>query len=146
MRVARRRGLADARWPVGRNLADDEWAWVLGHIRWLPPLGHDIRGPVWEIHPHDVPFSDWLLAHDVSVLMIVPLQPISLRFGFFTPHRRSISRQENRSLPSPRESVGWGYLHQCRPRRSPFQRCWFGRGAPHLAAPVMLLLSEKMQH
>ena len=87
MRVARRRGLAAARWSVGRNLADDEWAWILGHIRRISPLGHDIRRPVWKIHPHDLPLSDWLLAHDIRVLMIVALQPLLFRFSLLTLHR-----------------------------------------------------------
>ena len=113
MCVAWRRELADARRPVGRNLADDEWAWVLGHIRWLPALGDERGGPVWEVDPYDLPFTGWTLAHVVRVLMIVPLQPISFRFGVFTPHRRSISRQETRP-PSPRKRIGWRYSHrQC---------------------------------
>jgi hypothetical protein len=33
-----------------------------------------------------------LFAHDIRVLMIVSLQPLSFRFGVFTPHGRSISR------------------------------------------------------
>jgi hypothetical protein len=54
-----------------------------------------------------------MLAHVVRVLMIVPLQPISFRFGVFTPHRPSISRQKTRP-PSPRKTIGLRYSHcQC---------------------------------
>ena len=78
--AARQCGLAEAGWPVGRNLADDEWAWVLGHIRWSPRLGHDVRGRAWNIRPHHLPLSGWLLAHNIRVLMIVsaPASLVSL--------------------------------------------------------------------
>src|SRR5262249_45277404 len=48
----------------------------------LPPRGQDtVRGQVWDIHPHDLPLSGWLLAHDIRVLMTVPLEPRSFCFG-----------------------------------------------------------------
>jgi hypothetical protein len=58
------RGLAEAGWARGWNLADDEWAWVLGHIRRLAALGHHTRGRAGDIRPHDLPLSDRLLARD----------------------------------------------------------------------------------
>jgi hypothetical protein len=84
-------GSAKAGWPVGRNQAVDEWPWVLGHIRGLPALGHDMRGRAWDIRPHDLPLSDWLLALEIRVLMVVSLQPVLFRFGLFASHRRNAS-------------------------------------------------------
>jgi hypothetical protein len=56
-----------------------------------PPPGHDmVRGPMWDIHPHNLPLSGWKFAHDIRVLPIAPLEALFLRFGLFTAHRRSI--------------------------------------------------------
>jgi hypothetical protein len=59
---------------------------------------------VWEIHPHDPPFSDRLLAHDIRVLMIVPLQPLSFRFGLFTPQARYLTPADSLPFLATRES------------------------------------------
>ncbi len=78
---------------------------LLGVSGWgcCPPLGNDIGGPARDIGPHDLPLSDWALAHHIRVLMIVSLQPLSFRFGPFTLHRRSISRLGG-LLPFPRHA------------------------------------------
>jgi hypothetical protein len=83
--------LAKAGWPVGRYQAVEEWPWVVGHIRGLSALGHDPLGRARDVRPHDLPLSDWLLAHEIRVLMVVSLQPVPLRFGLFTSHGRSAS-------------------------------------------------------
>ena len=67
---------------------------LLGVSCWgfCPPFGAGIQGRASDVDARDLPFSGWLFAQDVRVLMIVSLQLLSFRFGVVTPHRRSISR------------------------------------------------------
>jgi hypothetical protein len=50
-----------------------------------------MRGRAWDVRSLDLPLSGWLLAHEIRVLMVVSLQPVSFRFGLFTSHGRSAS-------------------------------------------------------
>ena len=118
--VARQGGLAEARWQADGRwvwlLGRSRWhvgqsgspfaqrlqpSCGVGKLGSLPdvscwgcclPLGTGIRHRARDIGPHDLPLSGRLLAHDIRVLMIISLQPLSFRVGLFTPPARSIPR------------------------------------------------------
>lgn len=90
--VARARVSCSAeRWPVRRDLTDQEWPRIVGRIGRLAPLCPHVGAPAGQIDSHDLPFAIASLAHEVGVVVIIALEAVLVRFGVFASHRHSVA-------------------------------------------------------